>query len=529
MLPVFLRFLPDPLTYVSVFSIGLIIALVLWGYSPLVPLCPKSIKQKATLLWLSLLGLLFVGFGLVAPFEIVSRIGVFCGGVLWCFSLFRYFLIQVPGHQKRNLFLLLPYLSVSFIVSYWSAWGALVGLGLVNGGCLFSIFSFSDENAERKSLLKKLGYSFFFGVVFLTCLYLGGFFVLPGVFLFLFTNIYVSKILKDLACLDSQTTEEISVKNGILRQDNERVFEENETLSTRNTKLNDEHKALMEAYDALIAQNAKAEADLLEQMRASNILDHLKQSVDYARRIQNGVFYSEKEICEAFPEAFIIQKPRDVVSGDFVWFSRISDDEVIIAAIDCTGHGVPGAFMTIMGNGLMHTIVNQQGVTRPDQILFLLDHRIRESLSRQGGEKVNDGMDLSLCKVNFKSREILFSGARNPLCVVEDGDVTLYKGTRRSIGGNHRKPAKKGESPYDLQRVQAKSGQSFYIYSDGFQDQLGGLNRTKYMARRFRSFLKWNQSQSMDLQKTALERELKTWQHKEMQTDDILVIGFKVI
>lgn len=494
----------------------------------MVPLWPKSIKQKSVFLWLSLPGLLFLVLGIITPFGVISQTGVLVGGVLWCFSLFKYLILQAFWDEKKKLGLFLPYLSVGFIVSLWGAFLAPVGLVLVNGGCYFLLFRLSEENAVRKSLLRKLGYSFSGGVAFLTCIYLGELFVLPGILLFLVTNIYIGKLFRVLACLDAQKVEEISVQNNILKQDNERIFEENETLSIKNTELSDEHKALMEAYDQLIAQNAKAEADLLEQMRASSVLDHLKQSVDYARRIQNGVFYSEKEICEAFPEAFILQKPRDVVSGDFVWFSRINDDEVIIAAIDCTGHGVPGAFMTIMGNGLMHTIVNQQGVTRPDQILFLLDHRIRESLSRQGGEKVNDGMDLSLCKVNFKSGEILFSGARNPLCVVEDGDVALYKGTRRSIGGNHRKPTKKGGSPYEMETLQAKAGQSFYIYSDGFQDQLGGLNRTKYMARRFRSFLKWNQSQSMQQQKTALERELKSWQHKEMQTDDILVIGFKV-
>lgn len=390
--------------------------------------------------------------------------------------------------------------------------------------------SLPEQGLERRSVCRLyLWLSLLQAILFIFALPAAG--ILPAVLLaLLILEFFILRIQFNIEAGDRKTAATVVRRNEELRQSNEHLFTENKQLTGENDSLLEEHNRLMQAHAELREKNARVEADLLEQMRISNVLDHLRQSVEYARRIQTGILYSEKEITDAFPEAFMLQKPRDVVSGDFCWFTRLSPDQVILAAIDCTGHGVPGAFMTIMGNGLLHNIVNEQKITRPDQILFMLDRRLRETLSRQGGDaKVNDGMDMALCHIDFKTGVLLYSGARNPLCLIRSGEIELFKGTRKGIGGSLRKAAPDAVSPYELHQIRCKPGDVFYIYSDGFQDQLGGEKASKYMSRRFRSLLLWNHSQTMPQQKRILENELHAWQRNQMQTDDVLVIGFKVL
>ncbi|MEM6298556.1 MAG: SpoIIE family protein phosphatase [Bacteroidota bacterium] len=252
---------------------------------------------------------------------------------------------------------------------------------------------------------------------------------------------------------------------------------------------------------------------------------------------------------QQFEDAFIYFAPRDIVSGDFYWFAevkshkemmlkpnpdgeedyRIAPSKRIIVAADCTGHGVPGAFMTVMGNDFLDEIVNAQSITRPDRILERLDKRIKERLhgvrGTHGSGSVRDGMDMSILVVDEKRKQIQFAGAKNPLCRVRDGKMEVIKGSPYPLGSL---PFKNRPKIFQMHTLDMKKGDIFYLYSDGFQDQFGGKKNRKYLSKRFRQFLYENSSLPMKVQKAALIHELKEWQGDRQQTDDILVVGVKV-
>ncbi|MFT5619106.1 MAG: serine phosphatase RsbU (regulator of sigma subunit), partial [Arenicella sp.] len=248
---------------------------------------------------------------------------------------------------------------------------------------------------------------------------------------------------------------------------------------------------------------------------------HITDSIRYAERIQNALLGSEEYIMEHFSDGFIFFKPKDIVSGDFYWFGKAQGKKVLIAA-DCTGHGVPGAFMTMMGNSFLNDIVSEDGVYEPSQILLMLDRKIKESL--QGSRnKVQDGMDMSILTVDEESQKILYSGAKNPLCRVRDGEIERIKGSIFAVGGSDYGREKKYEQ-YEFPIVE---GDIYYLFSDGYQDQFGKTG-TKFMSKKFRHFLLEISDMKFSEQKETLSQTLDNWMGDAKQTDDILVIGVKV-
>ncbi|MEM6297230.1 MAG: SpoIIE family protein phosphatase [Bacteroidota bacterium] len=254
----------------------------------------------------------------------------------------------------------------------------------------------------------------------------------------------------------------------------------------------------------------------------------ITDSVRYASRIQRGILGDAALDTKYFRESFVFFRPRDIVSGDFYWFAECPDKMTyVVIAADCTGHGVPGAFMTVMGNDLLNEIINQEQLFSPAKILKRLDEKLEATLQRNvAGGTVRDGMDIAVVTYTKASNTLRFAGAKNPLLFIRNGKATRIKGSHHAVGGMSKR--KKVEKQFEEHEFEARSGDRFYIYTDGFQDQFGGKEKRKYLSKRFRELLVDNTNAAFEEQSHILDRELGEWQGDERQTDDILVVGFKV-
>lgn len=250
----------------------------------------------------------------------------------------------------------------------------------------------------------------------------------------------------------------------------------------------------------------------------------IKASINYAKRIQESILPMLSDIEDAFPDSFVLFRPRDVVSGDFYWFSRHKTTSVI-ACVDCTGHGVPGAFMSMIGNTLLNQIVNEKGILTPSEILQLLNERIRHSL-KQNLENVEtkDGMDIAICTYDTQTRELNYAGANRPLYIVHAAELKEIKADKHSIGGDQNDNEKK----FTNHTILLKTGSTIYLSSDGYADQFGGPKGKKFMVKQFQASLLKLQYLALKDQGIELNKILEQWKGEVEQVDDILVIGFKV-
>ncbi|MGF1533875.1 MAG: SpoIIE family protein phosphatase [Bernardetiaceae bacterium] len=252
---------------------------------------------------------------------------------------------------------------------------------------------------------------------------------------------------------------------------------------------------------------------------------HITDSVRYARRIQQSILGEPVVDKRYFSDAFVFFRPRDIVSGDFYWFAECPDEETyLVVAADCTGHGVPGAFMTVMGNDFLNEIVNNQKIFSPKQILQALDQKISSSLHRSNGKAVADGMDISILAYHKPTQTLRFAGAKNPMLLLRNDELIFIRGSRFPIGGNFDAHQKN----FEEHLIEAQPNDRLYLYSDGFQDQFGGDKGQKYLSKRFRAFLHAHSHQTFEEQANTLEQELQGWRGTAKQTDDILVIGLKI-
>lgn len=261
----------------------------------------------------------------------------------------------------------------------------------------------------------------------------------------------------------------------------------------------------------------------------SDALQEITHSIEYAKRIQRAVLGDPKNLVEKFRQGFVLFEPRDIVSGDFFWHSCLKNDQgealKILIGADCTGHGIPGAFMTIMGNSLLDEIVNERKITQPSQILQELDQKVVATLQKQAkGEHINDGMDMAVLVINESQHKAYFSGAKSPLWYINDGEIHQIKGSKYPIGSEQYQTTKQ----YDNHTIALQEHTIFYIFSDGFQDQFGGAEDKKYFRSRFRRFLLSISHLPFSKQKDLLQQELVQWKGNNDQTDDILVIGVQV-
>jgi len=248
--------------------------------------------------------------------------------------------------------------------------------------------------------------------------------------------------------------------------------------------------------------------------------NNINASINYASRIQQALLPAETFFSENFNSHFILYKPKDIVSGDFYFFKKI-DDFIIIAVADCTGHGVPGAFVSMLGIAFLNEIVRKKEITTASQMLEELRHQVKITLKDNSGK---DGMDIALCIINTKTNILQFSGANNPLYITRNEEFVEIKATPNPIGYFY-----KTESSFKNNEFQLQEKDSLYMFSDGYVDQFGGEYDKKFMLTRFRELLKSIQNKSFKEQKNILNKHIENWKGKDnYQTDDILIMGIKV-
>ena len=319
-----------------------------------------------------------------------------------------------------------------------------------------------------------------------------------------------------------------------------KVDEQVELLQLEKEKLEAEKKKVDEKVKKLWSQSMAIhkEKEKINEIKVEIELKHREviDSVNYAKRIQEAILPSLNEISECFPDSFILFKPKNIVSGDFYWFSQ-QDGKKIIASVDCTGHGVPGAFMSVIGNTLLNQIVNEKGITDPAEILYLLNKGVNHSLHQTNtGSQSRDGMDAAICCFEFPSAsqpltstpveevvKLEYAGANRSLYHIQNNMLEETKADKFAIGGLDYNNLKK----FTTHTFQIKKNDSIYISTDGFADQFGQNNK-KLKTTKFKEILLSIQGQSMQEQKTFLDTFIENWRENLEQTDDILVIGIKV-
>lgn len=246
----------------------------------------------------------------------------------------------------------------------------------------------------------------------------------------------------------------------------------------------------------------------------------ITDSIHYAKRIQHAVLPGKLSLEKSLPEHFIFFKPRDIVSGDFFWVEQ-KHDRVIVCAADCTGHGVPGAFMSLLGLTFLNEIVNKDEILKASEILDRLRSYIINAMSHKDAQ-AKDGMDLSLIVLDKQLNQMEYAGAYNPLIMIRDGEMIEYKADKMPVGKHIGE-----EGPFTNHRIQLQKGDIIYLFSDGFPDQFGGAKGGKYKSRPFRRLLHSISSEPMEKQEQLLEKELKEWMRDIEQVDDILVMGIR--
>jgi PAS domain S-box-containing protein len=272
----------------------------------------------------------------------------------------------------------------------------------------------------------------------------------------------------------------------------------------------------------LVVSHDITERKIIE-LEIQNKNKKITESINYAKRIQNAILPNTRLINRALPDSFILYKPRDVVSGDFPWFVQIKDD-IFIAAVDCTGHGVPGALLSLIGYFLLNDIVRSRKITEPGKILDLLDEGVTTTL-RQDDEDAatKDGMDIALCKINLTAGEVEYAGAHRPLYIMKNGAMEEIKGNKFPIGGG----IFKNQTNFTNTKVKLGKGDSIYFSSDGFPDQFGGTEGRKFGPKKTREIIEQVHKMSMTDAMNVFEREWETWRGDTKQTDDVLLIGIK--
>ncbi len=247
---------------------------------------------------------------------------------------------------------------------------------------------------------------------------------------------------------------------------------------------------------------------------------HITDSIEYAKRIQRAILPSLELFSDRI-DHFVLYKPRDIVSGDFYWVDEYDHTQIIITA-DCTGHGVPGAFMSMLGISLLNEIVHNKGIHKPDEILNELRKRIIISLKQEVGRgDVKDGMDMTVCTIHYDTGILEFAGANNPLYLVRDSELIQLKGDKMPVAIHDRM------TPFTRQEVKLKDGDTFYTFSDGYVDQFGGRGQKKFLSKNFRNVLMEIQDRSMYEQGVKLDEIFEEWRKEVEQVDDVTVIGVR--
>jgi serine phosphatase RsbU (regulator of sigma subunit) len=313
----------------------------------------------------------------------------------------------------------------------------------------------------------------------------------------------------------SNTNFELQIKNQQLEEHQSTINEQNKQLTKKNDELENKNNELEEHRRIIEEQN--------KQLGKQN--QKIMESIRYAHMIQEALLPSQRAIKKNFPQSFIFYKPRDIVSGDFYWFS-IQGSKIFIAAVDCTGHSVPGAFMSLIGNTLLKEIIIEKKISNPAEILKYLNEGVIQTLRQEEEDsRSEDGMDISLCCIDKDLNIIEIAATNNSVYLVNNGELITIEGDYNTIGGVL---ARRNEATFTKYEIPIKEKTSLYIFSDGYYSQIGGKNNKTLRSDNFRKILFDNCQLSMLQQEEMLGKYLQEWKNDQDQTDDILVIGIQI-
>ncbi len=280
-----------------------------------------------------------------------------------------------------------------------------------------------------------------------------------------------------------------------------------------------EHTVVERTAEAVLQKEEAEKQKSISEQKNLKIID----SINYAKHIQQAILPSEEVMNHLLPDSFIFFKPKDIVSGDFYWAHFIDEHRVLIAVVDCTGHGVPGAFMSIMGYNLLEQAVKTQPTHQPSMILNDLSSSVIKSLKQTKGlEALKDGMDVALCKIDHQNNELEFAGAHNSLYHIRNGVLTETKADRSSIG------ISSSNVLFNNHKIKLQKADCIYIFSDGFADQKGAATQTKFFYQPFRELLIRIHRLPMNKQKEILNETFESWKGSQEQIDDVTIIGIRV-
>ncbi len=295
-----------------------------------------------------------------------------------------------------------------------------------------------------------------------------------------------------------------------------------ELLKMRNDLAENERsleKKVTERTEEVVRQKEEIEG---KNEELEILYKQVTDSIHYAKRIQEAILPAQTYIDDVLPNSFVLYKPKDIVSGDFYWIVK-KNNLVYFAAVDCTGHGVPGAFMSLVGHNILQDIINHSNNITPAQIMNSLREGVLNTLNTdKSGRDTKDGMDMTLCCVNFETLELQYAAAFNPLYIVRNGELFQHEANKFPIG---KFIGEKQDFTNNIVKLQ-KNDQLF-IFSDGYADQFGGPKGKKFMVGKFRNLLKKVTTLTVMQQKQILEETLNDWQGEQEQVDDVLVIGVK--
>jgi PAS domain S-box-containing protein len=322
-------------------------------------------------------------------------------------------------------------------------------------------------------------------------------------------NYEVKRIIKSLKKHESELIIPTKEGNRVMNLNAIPEFNENKELET----------ILFVAHD--ITEMKKIEHEIKQKNQK------VTESINYAERIQNSILPDTNLIRKYLPESFIFFQPRDVVSGDFPWFYR-NEEVIYIAAVDCTGHGVPGALLSFIGYFLLNNIVSKHTDYNASEILDELNFRVKQTLKQDMyGSDTRDGMDIALCKISLKDKSMDFSGAHRPMYLLKGNELIEYKGDRNSIGGIYQR--KKPDVKFTNHNIKFNKGEKCFIFTDGLPDQYSSIHKNKYQTGRIKKEIIKNHNMSIEEYSKFFVDQFNKWKGNYKQIDDVLVIGFELV
>lgn len=328
--------------------------------------------------------------------------------------------------------------------------------------------------------------------------------------------------------LDLERDVDFYIKQGdVVTSQRAKIQKERDKLAVEKTEIAKQKEIMETDLNFIMKQGDKIAEQKHKIKKQHDLVRKQKQKIEdsiiYAKRIQSAVLPPNRFIQHLLSEHFIFYKPRDIVSGDFYWTKQVNE-KIFIAAADCTGHGVPGALMSMLGITFLNETINKTPNIHANEILNELRMHIISSLRQTGSmNESRDGMDVALCVINHEKQILEYAGANNPLYLIRNNELTEIKADRMPIGIHRRAKESFNNHVIDLQQ-----NDLIYIFSDGFVDQFGGQNGRKFLSANFKKLLIENCQKSTDEQRIIIEKTFKDWKGERKQLDDILVIGFKI-